>query len=290
MLALELNYRCFGRGTARLDRLLPSVCIRSRSRRVAGAFPGSDGGNVSPDDERDAGGTPDAGDPLDEPTLPMKTRADGRPESDPAEADTTTLGTAIPPPIVVDERDAAGPAPAAGAERPSPTSASLAPSASLRPVLLERVEPSLGRGERLRLDASQWNVVLGRAEESDIRLYTASASRQHATIAGNARGEWLLTPAPGKTVWIDGEQTTRPIVLEVGMNIVLGQDHLRCVTEGLESRDAAAVTSAGGPEDDAAVRLWHKLATRWGVGAIGVGLIVLAGLLWMLVGPTGGER
>ena len=165
-------------------------------------------------------------------------------------------------------------------------SARLAPSSSLLPMLLERIEPSLGRGERLRLDASHWKLSLGRAEESDIRLYTASASREHAVIAGNEAGEWVLTLAAGRSVLIDGEITTEPVVLEVGMNIILGHDHLRCVTEGLAPREMTAQTAADGFEDRGNQNFWvlRRLAGRPGAGwwtmgvlaAIGVGLIVFA--------------
>jgi hypothetical protein len=107
--------------------------------------------------------------------------------------------------------------------------ASFEPGSSLQPILLERIEPSLGRGERLLLDASKRKLSVGRAESNDVRLYTASASREHAVIAGNDDSEWVLTPSAGKSVMIDGEITTEPVVLEVGLNIILGQDHLRCV-------------------------------------------------------------
>ena len=133
----------------------------------------------------------------------------------------------------------------------------LAPRSSLHPMLLERIEPSLGRGERLRLDASHWKLSLGRAEESDIRLYTASASREHAVIAGNQAGEWVLTLAAGKSVLIDGELTTQPVVLEVGMNIILGQDHLRCVTEGLARGEMAAQTAADAFRDPVDQNFWR---------------------------------
>ncbi len=108
------------------------------------------------------------------------------------------------------------------------------------PMWLERIEPSLGRGERLRLDAAQERVSLGRAEDSDVRLYTVSASREHALITGNARGQWILTPVAGKSVLIDGQIATQPVVLEVGLNIILGQDHLRCVAEENPPRESAA--------------------------------------------------
>jgi hypothetical protein len=185
-------------------------------------------------------------DPLEEQTQPMAMGL-GRSAAESQEgADTTTLAT------------------------------SFAPSSSLHPMLLERIEPSLGRGERLRLDAAHWRVSLGRAEESDIRLYTASASREHATIAGNERGEWVLTLASGKSVLIDGEITTEPIELEVGMNIILGQDHLRCVTEGLARGEMAAQTAADMFKDQSAgkFKALHRLARRLAnrlAGRLGLG-------------------
>ena len=162
----------------------------------------------------------------------------------------------------------------------------LAPSSSLRPLLLERIEPSLGRGERIRLDASHWKRSLGRAEESDVRLYTASASREHAVISGNAAGEWVLMLATGKSVLIDGEMTTESVVLEAGMNIVLGQDHLRCVREGLDRREMAAETTADAfrdPVDSKSRMLRHwagrSNSERWTIGvmaAVAAGSILFA--------------
>ena len=175
-------------------------------------------------------------------------------------SDTTTWGGAAAPAVIEDEdATVVSPIPDSDPDNTetlitplpvdAPPSAPIAPSSSLRPLLLERIEPSLGRGERLRLDATHWNVSLGRAEESYVRLYTASASRDHATIAGNEKGEWVLTPAPNKSVLIDGESISEDIVLEVGTNIVLGQDHLRCVAEGLDRAASAAATVADGFKD-----------------------------------------
>jgi hypothetical protein len=160
----------------------------------------------------------------------------------------------------------------------------LAPSSSLHPMLLERIEPSLGRGERLRLDASHWKVSLGRGDGCDIRLYTASASREHAVIAGNEAGEWVLTMGDGKTVLIDGESTSEPVVLEVGMNLVLGQDHLRCVTESLTPKEMAVQTATDGlklPADQDRGGSARRGASWWTIAAfvaIGVGLILFASL------------
>jgi hypothetical protein len=255
-------------------------------------------------DGRRTGGAQD--DPLEEQTQPMATGL-GRSAAESQEgADTTTLGTSFAPPVVLEDEtiieaergleaggvlDAdADRAESIAVEMPPDAmlSATFAPSSSLHPMLLERIEPSLGRGERLRLDAAHWSVSLGRAEESDIRLYTASASREHATIAGNEQGEWILTLASEKSVLIDGEIMTAPIALEVGMNIILGQDHLRCVTEGLVRREMAAPTAADMFKDQSAEKFQaiRRLAGRLGLGwwvlgavaAIGIGCILFAWL------------
>jgi hypothetical protein len=161
------------------------------------------------------------------------------------------------------------------------TGSPVAPSAALRPMLLERLEPSLGRGERLRLDGAHSRVTLGRAEQSDIRLYTASASREHAVIEGSADGEWVLTPIEGKRVLIDGAPTEEAVVLETGMNLILGADHLRCLTEGLDRDQMTAQTSAEGwgeSADGIAARLRALPAWGWAIlvlGLLGIGSLVL---------------
>jgi len=167
--------------------------------------------------------------------------------------------------------------------------ARLAPSSFLRPLLLERIEPSLGRGERIRLDASHWKRSLGRAEESDVRLYTASASREHAVISGNSAGEWVLTLATGKSVLIDGEMTTESVVLEAGMNIILGQDHLRCVTEGLGRREMAAETATDAFKDPVdsksrILRFWasRSSAARWTIAVLAA--VAAGSILFALLG------
>ncbi|MEM9175623.1 MAG: FHA domain-containing protein [Myxococcota bacterium] len=164
--------------------------------------------------------------------------------------------------------------PASGPESKS----AIAPSAALTPMLLERIEPSLGRGERLRLDAAHWHVRIGRAEHNELRLYTASASRDHAVIAGNEAGEWVLTPAEGKSVSIDGDLTAEPVELEVGMNLVFGGDHLRCVNEG-QGREAPSLAPAAEapiaaePAARSGRASWVLIGV---VAATGLGLIVYA--------------
>jgi hypothetical protein len=123
-------------------------------------------------------------------------------------------------------------------------------------------------------------MSLGRAEHSDLRLYTASASREHASITGDEAGNWVLTPAEGKSVSIDGDVVSQPIVLEVGMNIVLGGDHLRCVTEGLEPGQMNARTGADGFDEPGKTPAGrpHGLSLGWWAIALcaltGIGLIL----------------
>jgi len=153
-------------------------------------------------------------------------------------------------------------------------------------MLLERIEPALGRGERVRLDRSHRKFSLGRAEQSDIRLYTASASRAHAVISDDEAGAWVLTVEDGKSVSIDGERTTEPIVLEAGLNIILGQDHLRCVIEGpgmreMVSQKAVDVVTDPVESNSLAMRRWDGRAgaRRWPIVvivAVGIGLISFA--------------
>lgn len=165
----------------------------------------------------------------------------------------------------------------AGNEPPPRTRTAIAPSASLPPMLLERIEPSLGRGERIRLDAAHWRVRIGRAEHNDLRLYTASASRDHAEIVGNESGDWVLTPESGRQVAIDGYGTDDPVVLEVGMNLVFGGDHLRCVTEALGRDNMAAATVAEGFGETTGRK--GGALSWWIIGAIaivGLGLIAWA--------------
>jgi len=230
---------------------------------------------TSEDERQDEAAKPRGaqGDPCEDPTQsmssPERSPASGNSSGISDASDTTTWGGAPPPVVPADEGEIIVSSSRAEPESDSddtevlvaasatesPPSAPIAPSSSLRPMLLERIEPSLGRGERMRLDATHWRVSLGRAEESDIRLYTASASRDHAIIAGSENGDWLLTPAKDRSVRIDGDLIAEPIVLEIGMNIILGQDHLRCVTEGLDRDSMAASTLVGGGKKSSALHL-----------------------------------
>ena len=156
----------------------------------------------------------------------------------------------------------------------------MAPSSSLPPILLERIEPSMGRGERIRLDVRHWHVRLGRAEENEVRLYTASASREHATIAGNEEGQWIITPAAGKRVLVDGEAVTEPMELELGMNLVLGKDHLRCVIDRRGGRVRTATDAFDHQSLDWKSKLDAFGSLGWGAILLGV-IGIVAVVLWL---------
>ncbi len=205
--------------------------------------------------------------------------------SGPDAGDTTTWAAHATPPVILDDESGEG-----GEEEmetlvvgaPSVSRPVAAPSVP-RSLSLERIAPSLGRGERVRLDPSAPRISLGRAEANDIRLYTDSASRQHASIEADGSGRWVLIPAPGKSLEIDGEATSTPVVLEVGMNLVLVRDHLRCVAEGI---DEGATTVADGLGDSEGA--WFRsLAVRVrdlrGVGRLIVLLLFGSGVLFYIL-------
>ena len=134
------------------------------------------------------------------------------------------------------------------------------------------------------LDSSRARFSVGRAEHNDIRLYTASASREHAVIECNDTGEWILTPAGGKTVGVDGEEERVPVVLEPGLNLVMGGDHLRCLDEehagGVRAPETNIEAFDDGAPPSARSGGANKMTPFWWIvsclALAGVGLILFA--------------
>jgi len=146
-----------------------------------------------------------------------------------------------------------------------------------QPMRLIRIEPTLVRGEWIDLDPSQSPFRLGRAESNEVQLFTASSSREHAMIACNREGEWMLTTMPGTSVQIDGYPAPEPVVLDTDMNIVLGEDHLRCVMNDALRADEEETEVEG--ESTRPVRMERAI---WAVGAA-VAFCVGAGvLIWFV--------
>ena len=153
-------------------------------------------------------------------------------------------------------------------------------SRPLQPILLEWVEPSVARGTRFRLEPDRREVRLGRATTQDVRLFSGSASREHAVIEGDAYGDWVLSPLEGKSVKVDGYALSDPVILEDGMNLMFGGDHVRCLTE--ESGVARARQDPPVKRSERPRSRPVEPDARW--LALGAGLLVvgLGLLLWLL--------
>jgi len=155
------------------------------------------------------------------------------------------------------------------------------------PVWLERIEPATARGERLRLEARPARVLVGRAETSAVRLYSATASREHAEIGVDEAGTWWIVPRGGREIRIDGDATCESVPLEEGMNLGFGADRLRCTFQpardggtersGIRGSEGGSVGETGRPPG------WAIRGLVLAIG-IAVGLV----LLWLLLRRAAG--
>lgn len=154
-------------------------------------------------------------------------------------------------------------------------------SANVAPVVFERIEPSAMRGEKIRLDPRLHRIRVGRSETNEFRLHAASTSRKHAVIERDFTGRWVLTPLAGKNVKVDGYPTSESVVLEPGMNLVLGGDHLRCLSG--DDLDEEVTTTPGADESAAKVSRWGiLLGSRPVLAAAILFGLGLGALLWLL--------
>ena len=87
--------------------------------------------------------------------------------------------------------------------------------------------------------------LVGRAPTSDLRLYSPTASREHARLIRRGAA-WYLTPIEGKTVLANGSLVGEEVRLEHKMRLQLGEDELLVIDE------AAAVERAPTPPPAAA--------------------------------------
>ena len=132
------------------------------------------------------------------------------------------------------------------------------------PARLQRMAPP-GRSDIINLDRTHY--LLGRLPSCDLRLYSQTASREHAQLTAR-EGRWYLTPVTGKVVLVNGTQVKEEVPLTHKMRLQLGGDELLFLDE---SGPIAAVE---------APRAGTELGgNRWLV--IAVGLAVLAVVLWL---------
>ena len=128
---------------------------------------------------------------------------------------------------------------------------------------MQRLQPP-GRSEIVTLDRTHY--LVGRLSSCDLRLYSQTASREHAQLT-TRDGRWFLTPVAGKVVLVNGTQVKEEVQLTHKMRLQLGGDELLFLDES----GAPAVT---GPAAATAT----LAGQRWLVYAVGA--LVLLGLLW----------
>lgn len=129
---------------------------------------------------------------------------------------------------------------------------------------LQRMQPP-GRSDVVTLDRTHY--LMGRLPSCDLRLYSQTASREHAQLTARD-GRWYLTPVTGKVVLVNGTQVKEEVPLTHKMRLQLGGDELLFLDE---SR-ATAVEDA--PRAGAGI-----VGQRWWLAVIG--LVALATLLWL---------
>ena len=124
----------------------------------------------------------------------------------------------------------------------------------------KRMQPP-GHSGAIYLDRDSYR--LGRAEGSDIPLYSPTASRQHATLLRDAAG-WRLEPAAGKVVLADGDLVQESVRLQHEMRLQLGGDELifsdETATQTPEAPDVAAAIARAAAQQRSGRGRWWWLA------------------------------
>ena len=199
---------------------------------------------------------PAAAPPLDESTrLATKPPMMAQPPKAPAPAAASTVPQAVAPP----------PAPSGGGDFAEHTIllADLQPQA-VPPARLQRMQPP-GRSDIVNLDRTHY--LMGRLPSCDFRLYSQTASREHAQLTARD-GRWYLTPVAGKVVLVNGTQVKEEVPLTHKMRLQLGGDELLFL-------DESGVIAV----DEAPVGAVSLAGTRWLL--IAIGALVLAAVVWL---------
>jgi hypothetical protein len=130
---------------------------------------------------------------------------------------------------------------------------------------LQRMQPP-GRSDIISL--ARTHYLIGRLPSCDLRLYSQTASREHAQLT-TREGRWYLTPVAGKSVLVNGTPVKEEVPLTHKMRIQFGGDELLYLDESgvtaVESAPRGATGVAGG--------------NRWVMYAVAA--LVLALLLWL---------
>lgn len=134
------------------------------------------------------------------------------------------------------------------------------------PARMQRMAPP-GRSDVVNLDRTHF--LMGRLPSCDFRLYSQTASREHAQLTARD-GHWYLTPVAGKVVLVNGSPVKEEVPLTHKMRLQLGGDELIFLDESgaTEVREAAPAGTAAQLGD-----------VRW--IALVVALVALTLVVWL---------
>ena len=212
------------------------------------------------------------------PKLPDRTPAKGAAKD---ESDQTKVA-ALPPPPRIPPAGASPPASSAEPERatvepPAPQlveeteeddDKTFVMPVSRLAARLERMQPA-GRSDMIRLDRSSYRV--GRSDTCDIRLYSSTASREHAHLS-NRDGKWYVSPLAERVVLVDGEPVRAEALLTHKMRVKFGGDELLFLDETAVPQPRAA-----------------PVARKWSAFHIAVIALAIAALVaaasWLFMTP-----
>jgi len=138
------------------------------------------------------------------------------------------------------------------------------------PARLQRMQPP-GRSDIINLDRTHY--LMGRLPSCDLRLYSQTASREHAQLTVRD-GHWFLTPVEGKAVLVNGTQVKEEVPLIHKMRLRLGGDELVFLDES----GATSIEEAPRGGGAAAVAV---ASNRW--LALVIALLALGLVLWLWV-------
>jgi hypothetical protein len=134
------------------------------------------------------------------------------------------------------------------------------------PARMQRMAPP-GRSDVVNLDRTHF--LMGRLPSCDFRLYSQTASREHAQLTARD-GRWYLTPVAGKVVLVNGSPAKEEVPLTHKMRLQLGGDELIFLDE------SGATEVRGEAPAGTAARLGD---VRW--IALLVALVALALVMWL---------
>lgn len=110
-------------------------------------------------------------------------------------------------------------------------------------VLLNREQPPGHPGSET-LDGDQY--LMGRARTCDIKLFSPTASREHARLTRRADG-WYVEPYAGKIVLANGSVLRQPMRLEHRMRLQLGGDELVVIDQSAAIRSVPPAPAPAAP-------------------------------------------